>query len=267
MKNIHILPTDQPSRLLFNSLHKSFSIQKEKDGMYINDGKVISADFWGLEKASNNGFTPQHIYITSSEEIKEGDWYLDDTLQIRNALSTENDWKNSGKIGYNLCLKIILTTDPTLIADGVQSIDDEFLEWFVKNPTCEWVEVEKENICARCHSNDVDECWSAKECSNGRYDKIRYKIIITSLDAQMLDKIGSEEPKQETLEEAAEKYSEDGGDEKSFIAGSKYMAERMYSKEDLREAFKQSRQCKIFEKDMPPVYETFEEWFEQFKKK
>ena len=39
------------------------------------------------------------------------------------------------------------------------------------------------------------------------------------------------------------------------------------SEEDLKEAFKQSRQAKIFEKDMPPVYENFEEWFEQFKKK
>jgi hypothetical protein len=29
--------------------------------------------------------------------------------------------------------KIILTTDLDLIKDGVQSIDNEFLEWFVKN--------------------------------------------------------------------------------------------------------------------------------------
>jgi hypothetical protein len=47
----------------------------------------------------------------------------------------------------------------------------------------------------------------------------------------------------------------------------KEQIKNMYSEEDLREAFKQSRQCKIFEKDMPPVYETFEDWFEQFKKK
>jgi hypothetical protein len=40
-----------------------------------------------------------------------------------------------------------------------------------------------------------------------------------------------------------------------------------YSEEDLREAFKQSRQAFIFEKDMPPVYNDFEEWFEQFKNK
>jgi len=40
-----------------------------------------------------------------------------------------------------------------------------------------------------------------------------------------------------------------------------------YSEEDLKEAFKQSREALIFEKDMPPVYENFEEWFEQFKNK
>jgi hypothetical protein len=32
-----------------------------------------------------------------------------------------------------LLQKIILTTDLDLIKDGVQSIDNEFLEWFVKN--------------------------------------------------------------------------------------------------------------------------------------
>jgi hypothetical protein len=40
-----------------------------------------------------------------------------------------------------------------------------------------------------------------------------------------------------------------------------------YTEDDLREAFKQSRQVLIFEKDMPPVYESFEDWFEEFKKK
>ena len=39
--------------------------------------------------------------------------------------------------------KIILTTDQNLIADGVQAIDDEFIEWFAKNPTCELVELER----------------------------------------------------------------------------------------------------------------------------
>jgi len=80
--------------------------------------------------------------------------------------------------------------------------------------------------------------------------------------------------KKETLEEAAKNYAEKVGNVtgKGWLYdavkfGANYQAERMYSEEDLREVFKQSRQCKIFEKDMPPVYETFEEWFEQFKKK
>ena len=77
--------------------------------------------------------------------------------------------------------------------------------------------------------------------------------------------------KQETLEEAAKRiYGTDKSKDVeyyAFILGAKWQQERMYSEKDLREAFKQSRQALIFEKDMPPVYENFEEWFEQFKKK
>ena len=42
--------------------------------------------------------------------------------------------------------KIILTDNQELIKDGVQAIDDEFLEWFVNNPSCEEVEIESINI-------------------------------------------------------------------------------------------------------------------------
>ena len=35
-----------------------------------------------------------------------------------------------------------MTTDQELIKDGVQAIDDEFLEWFVKSPSRENVKVE-----------------------------------------------------------------------------------------------------------------------------
>lgn len=133
MKNIHVLPTDKPSRLIFNSFHKSFCYQKEIDGMYINDGKVSGADFWGLQKALNNGFKPQNIYIISDEEIKEGDWVITPT----------NDIIQWAKVFQPIGKKIILTTDANLIQDGVQAIDDDFLEWFVKNPSCEVVEIER----------------------------------------------------------------------------------------------------------------------------
>ena len=85
---------------------------------------------------------PQNIYITNSEEIKEGDWYIEslglpDSYVLVHKLS--NEWKDKESF-CRRCKKIILTTDPDLIKDGVQPIDDEFLEWFVKNSSCEKVE-------------------------------------------------------------------------------------------------------------------------------
>ena len=66
---------------------------------------------------------------------------------------SENCWIiTSGKLVQVSCLlsdevakgfKVILTTNKLLIKDGVQAIPDEFLEWFVKNPSCERVEIEK----------------------------------------------------------------------------------------------------------------------------
>ena len=79
----------------------------------------------------------KNIYITSNEEIGTGGWVI---------------YKNKVfKIGrgdnelFHLSKKIILTTDQDLIKDGVQEIDDEFLEWFGKNQSCENVHVYKEH--------------------------------------------------------------------------------------------------------------------------
>jgi hypothetical protein len=108
MKNIHVLPTDKPSRL-----HK-----------YNFEGFALSKETLNWKEAYN-------IYITSDEEIKENDYITDGYLVWK--------WKDdSSLLGRK---KIILTTDQDLIKDGVQAINDEFLEWFVKNPSCEDVEV------------------------------------------------------------------------------------------------------------------------------
>ena len=105
MKNIHILATNQPSRLFLN--------RKGVLDLY----QILS----NLQEA-------QHIYITSDEEIKKDDNFLD--------LTDNTLWVNKGpssmsKTLFPECKKIILTTDPKLIVDGVQKIDDEFLEWFI----------------------------------------------------------------------------------------------------------------------------------------
>ena len=119
MKNIHILPTDKPSRL-YKKINNELSFTHVKFEQKINGFNIN-----------------QNIYITSYEEIKEGvnQWYLDKFL---------NKPRNSSGSHYGEKQNvIILTTDQDLIKDGVQQIDDEFLEFFIKNPSCEEVEIEK----------------------------------------------------------------------------------------------------------------------------
>ena len=79
----------------------------------------------------------RNIYITSDEEIKEGDWCYHPLLKGGCIIQSKFDNPNS------TMKKIILTTDQDLIKDGVQAIDDDFLEWFVKNPSCEEVKIIK----------------------------------------------------------------------------------------------------------------------------
>ena len=95
-------------------------------------------------------------------------------------------------------------------------------------------------------------------------------------------------PKQETLEEAAiincESITHPYCDrEKSmFIKGAEWQAERMYSEEDMKNAFDSAREFNSLDgivdvhivlpmggdmSDLQPLHFTFEEWFEQFKKK
>ena len=221
MKNIHALPTDKPSKIGQSIFDKS---------LYFNP--IFN---YKLEKER---VIPQNIYLTSDEEIEEGDWFYNPR------------WKEIG-INYNPdgCKKIILTTDPDLINDdGVQAIEDEFLEWFVQNPSCDFVEVE------RGYLGMGGFCKSSEIISK---DKIHYKIIIPK-----------EEPKQE-LEEAALRFypkvitdpydpSEDLLKEERtiFIEGAKWQQERSYSEEEVLELLRKAHF----------VEQNIDEWFEQFKK-
>ena len=113
MKNIHVLPTEKPSRLMIDTIENKLYLQPI------------------LHEKTINVLT-QNIYITSDEEIKKGDYGL-----VVNEILSYN--KMIELWGVTQGWKIILTTDQDLIKDGVQAIYDEFLEWFVKNPSCEEV--------------------------------------------------------------------------------------------------------------------------------
>ena len=231
MKNIHMLPTDKPSRV-----YKS----KITQGVFISDNMSQHGD------ATYN----VNIYITSDEEIKEGDWIIENNNLGK---CTNELWVKRG--ASILTKKIILTTDQDLINDGVQAIDDEFLQWFVKNPSCEFV-----------------------------------PIITTTVNNESLYKtnIGfeswrKEEPKQETVEEAANKiypndeyrdeYYCDMGElhREKFIEGAKWQQERMYSEAIEFAEWIRIKDFQTASKDnwigLNMEYYTTQELFEQFKKK
>jgi hypothetical protein len=89
----------------------------------------------------------ENIYITSDEEIKE-DYVFAYGVVIKVLMFDKETlyFVNGTKAKREDCKKIVLTTDQDLIKDGVQAIDDEFLEWFVQNPSCERVEVENKRF-------------------------------------------------------------------------------------------------------------------------
>ena len=125
MKNVFLLRTDKPSRLIYNDANQ-LCYQSNKS--FKNDRKN--------RKKFN-------IYITSDEQIEDvrphkGKWHLEQG-QILNKFPTY-------LTDLSECKLVIMTTDQDLINDGVQAIDDEFLEWFVKNSTCEFVEVNKKLV-------------------------------------------------------------------------------------------------------------------------
>ena len=85
-----------------------------------------------------------NIYITSDED-KEVDWilYCNSVYKVLRINSNNRPVvkMSDGEFELSNWNKIILTDNKDLIKDGVQAIDDEFLEWFIQNPSCEEVEV------------------------------------------------------------------------------------------------------------------------------
>jgi excinuclease UvrABC helicase subunit UvrB len=154
MKNIHLIKTDKPSRL-------------QKFINYVVD--KIEFELCSKAEFFNKG---QHIYITDNSEIIEGDWCYhielkDDKVDRCYQVTKYHTWTNNGVDKTRKFKKIILTTDQDLIKDGVQAIDDEFLEWFVKNPSCEEVKITKDKVRQDKEFNDIS-----------HWNIYKYKIII-----------------------------------------------------------------------------------------
>ena len=147
MKNIRVLPTDKPSRLqLFEGINE-FEFQLCSKDSFFNKGT--------------------HIYITNDEVIKEGDWCIYNSGEIIQYLV---------KLNTDNLKKIILTTDLKLIKDGVQAIDDDFLEWFVSKANDSGVPIDIVEVESFCKNGD--NCPSQGDYYKQHLCDVGYKIII-----------------------------------------------------------------------------------------
>jgi len=138
MKNIHLIKTDNPNFKIFKNRHL---------------GDMLF--HWNMDLGSTMNrlnYVGHHLYITSEESVKERDWLIvndKDVMQMKssydNDMSGEYIWVGDSLNGYatykDNCKKIILTTDPKLIENGVRAISEDFIEWFCKNPSCKYVTI------------------------------------------------------------------------------------------------------------------------------
>lgn len=227
MKNIFILPTDKPSKLFID----------------IDDNKLKITSPIGGEYMMN-----QNLYITSEENIEKGDWcYLnkDGREFVYKCTEKPQNSKNWG-------LKIILATDLDLIKDGVQEIDDEFLEWFIKNPQVQNVEIQ--TMLQLRHGVDW---YDLPNQTSGRDPEGIYRTILKAvIPSKINQKYGlpsnvnlikgkvEELRNLEDLQDAAKNAVLNSSDmrvscsmgkfgEEMFKLGAKWQAERMYTEEEV----------------------------------
>ena len=224
MKNLHVLPTDHSSRLRYNIKTKIWEL---------NEFHKYHTDI----KSTHN------IYITSDEHIKEGDWYLDTSMKSSDFAVNKCDSERLETIAKqfkNLFKKIILTIDQKLISDGVQEIDDKFLEWFIKNPSCEEVAIDFSLVSG----------------------SFKYKIIIPSSE------IWKDIPEFEGYEEALNQFPEYNQylERISFEKGVEWQAERSYNEDEVKTIINDivEKHCTYFRQETKDSVKL--EWFKKFKK-
>ncbi len=236
MKNVHLLQTEvYPAKL---------QLDRDYGTLTIFDEPCVS---------NGQDFVGANLYITSNEEIQIDEWcfeiYNRESTAVAPRFIDENNntwWLRQINMSVSAddanCKKIILTTDVRLIKDGVQAIDDEFLDWFIKN------------------------------------QKREIPIITTTVnnESHYTTNIGFEswrkEPKQETLEEAAERFFNNTkfrNYRTFFCEGAKWQQERIYDEKwwsDLSDRFYESKLVHDY-KDGKIDYRSIRNWFiNQFKK-
>lgn len=262
MKNIFLVPTKSKSNLYEGNL-----------------GQPLTETY-----ASANLRKPIGLYITSGKKAKKGDY----------AVATQGLWRNivtkiTGNPVMDVWEEIILTNDEKLIKDGIQSVPNDFLNWFVENSSCEFVEVEKKMIqhtrgkmiyslgyeykiilpklplkctCERPNDNTCDYCdmQESKQILEDARERAKQQKTITDI-AEILVK--------EHPDFKSEGFSEyQNGKFNGIIEGIEYQQKKSYSESEvltILEDYDRTFKLDTFAYTQPCKY-TVKEWFDKNKK-
>lgn len=230
-----MLPTnDKPTKgsILLRHLWKDTKLECRSVWQYnetkqLSDTVAVYTTLNGSFMDTPSSFKSQHVYLTTDEEIKEGDWFISN----RDIYQYEGDKiPEILKLGYR---KIVATTDTSLLEHddtvpypktrpALPQIPQEFLkEYCEAGGKIEEVEIKYEEINQRCaiHCLSKEECKTCDLFSPGevkiKVDSNNCVIIHKSKDSwidvvmkgMIIDWLDGRHLQFETFEEAEEEYS------------------------------------------------------------
>jgi hypothetical protein len=184
-------------------LNLTKGIDRNKGALFMDsiENKLV-VNFYNKSELNINFIDCEYynLYITNDEKPKEGDWVINLKSNSVYSIFILNEVVDYEK-------KIIITTDQDLIADGVQGIEDSFLEWFINNPTCDFIETE------RIEDGQYVDRFADGSVIEGIYEN--YKIIIPQEKIKQTDEKGNpltfwgglKKHKKESIEEEAELFA------------------------------------------------------------
>jgi hypothetical protein len=185
------------------------------------------------------------VYITTHENIGEGDWFIrgDEIHRCFRVHKTDIEFLTSIYSVYSgsntfwnkeYCKKIILTTNKDLITNGVQKIDEESLEYLKQN---------SENV--KIDLVAVNEFGSEITVNGYGFDKFIYKVIgpkVSLNSDHIFEEANFTKLENDLIKEAKKVWQESHPNPiEMAIFGAKYVQERMFSEEEVRKLLQVQR--------------------------
>jgi hypothetical protein len=218
----------------------------------------------GSFRDTYQSFEVRDLYITVNGRFTRNEFVTDGLVIIT---ATPKIVDAQGFVDRRNWRKIAFSTDPDLIAAGLPLPSEDFLNWFVKNPSCEFVEVKKDTYEEISESNF--------------FKKVNYYAIIIPKDEAKtyVMKDGYLIPKEEDVEEETiEEYFLSSmknvlqfkNDAQAIRFMEKYYEakkeeEGVYTRKNIINAL-HSVELKD-NKDYSKIYEGMNEWFNELKSK